>query len=332
MAWAALPDGRLRLATGGGSDGSVRVWDGHDGTLLHTLTGHTRQVYWAAWAVLPDGRLLLATGSDDGSARIWDGHAGTLLHTLTGQTERVWSVAWAVLADGGLLLAAGSNEGAVHVWRVELDPPAAPVIAGPVTAELAAAEPGPLAGLAAAQAGEAVVDRIEEIVPAGWPEAFDSTAWAVGWAVLPDGRLLLATGSYGGSVQVWDGHTGALLHTLTGHTAGVKSVAWAVLPDGRLLLATGSSDHDVRVWDGHTGAPLHTLTGHTDPIWSVAWAVLPDGQLLLATGSDDGSVRVWDGHAGALLHTLFGRRPRDQRGGLGVLRGRAAAARRRQRR
>jgi len=287
--WAVLPDGRLWLAVGG-DDGTAQIWDWRTSDELQTLSVGTKRVWAASWAVLGDGRLLLATSSAEGSVQVWDGNSGDLLHAIPGPSERVMSAAWAVLPDGGLLLAAGRQDGSACVWHPELDPPVPPATAAPVST---------------AEASETTLDRIEEISPGDWPEAADISVTAVAWAALPDGQLLLATGGPNGTAWLRDGHTGALLHTLTGHTDMIRSVAWAVLPDGQLMLATGSNDDTARIWDGHTGALLHTLTGHTDRINSVAWAVLPDG-LLLATGSEDNTARIWDGHAGALLHTITG--------------------------
>ena len=145
--------------------------------------------------------------------------------------------------------------------------------------------------------------------------------WAL--AALADDRL--AAGCVNGKVLVVDVDAGAVVATLTGHSAWVTSLA--VLPDG--TLASGSRDNTVRLWDVGTGACVATLTGHTSEVWSLAvladgrlvsrgnggdavqlvdvaaracvgvlgsWvtsvAALPDGRL--ATGAFDGTVRLWD--------------------------------------
>jgi WD40 repeat protein len=57
---------------------------------------------------------------------------------------------------------------------------------------------------------------------------------------------LLATGSYDGTIKLWDVATGAALMTFRGHQSFVKSVAFVA--DGRTLVSA-ARDRTVKWWD-----------------------------------------------------------------------------------
>ena len=86
--------------------------------------------------------------------------------------------------------------------------------------------------IAAALGGEALVTL----------EGHESTVRSVCFS--PDGRQV-ASGSYEGTVRLWDVETGACVRTLEGHGGSVRSVCFS--PDG-WMVATGSSDNTVRLW------------------------------------------------------------------------------------
>src|SRR6266849_512338 len=104
-------------------------------------------------------------------------------------------------------------------------------------------------------------------------------------AFSPDERRL-ATGSWEGSVKLWDLERGALLWDR--HTDSINCVAFA--PDGRLL-ASGGDDTLVRLWDATSGTNVQTLAGQGGAVYTLAWS--PDGKLLASSGFD-GRIRVWE--------------------------------------
>src|SRR5579871_5641957 len=120
-------------------------------------------------------------------------------------------------------------------------------------------------------------------------------------AFAPNGRTI-ATSSIdldfrASTIRIWDAHSFALLHTLTGpkYQTGI-----AYSPDSKTLLSAGYDDM-ARLWDVESGTLLHVLTGHTDLIESFAFA--PDGKSVV-TGSDDSTARLWDVESGNLIYIL----------------------------
>lgn len=65
---AFSPDGRI-IASAGGDDGGIRLWDLVTGMLKRTLKGHSRLV--ASVVFSPDGKTL-ASGSDDLTVKLWN--------------------------------------------------------------------------------------------------------------------------------------------------------------------------------------------------------------------------------------------------------------------
>jgi WD40 repeat protein/transcriptional regulator with XRE-family HTH domain len=102
----------------------------------------------------------------------------------------------------------------------------------------------------------------------------------------PDERTL-ATGSWDGSIKLWDSESGTLLWTVW-FTDNIECLAFS--PDGGTL-ASGGDDPTIQLWDAHTGAHRYTLSGQRGPVFALAWS--PDGRLL-ASGGVDGDIRLWE--------------------------------------
>jgi formylglycine-generating enzyme required for sulfatase activity/WD40 repeat protein len=150
-------------------------------------------------------------------------------------------------------------------------------------------------------------------------------------AYSPDGSML-ATGSYDGSVRLWDAAAGKLTRILVGHNDWVQVVAWS--PDGKLLASGNLAPrHQVCVWDAHTGTRLRRMSSSSRSIawspdgrelalsagvwnaaensyrwkldgqypYSIAWS--PDGKTVVGNG-EGGALQLWDAQSGVLRDTL----------------------------
>jgi WD40 repeat protein len=94
-------------------------------------------------------------------------------------------------------------------------------------------------------------------------------------ALLADGQRALS-GSYRGTLKLWDLSTGACLRTLAVHSDRVWSVA--LLADGQRALSA-SSDRTLKLWNLTTGACLYTF--HGDSAF-LCCAISADGRTVVA--------------------------------------------------
>ncbi|HTZ45475.1 MAG TPA: hypothetical protein VMB79_16565 [Jatrophihabitans sp.] len=106
-------------------------------------------------------------------------------------------------------------------------------------------------------------------------------------------RRLMASGSYDGSVLIWDVGEPDRPRRLArlAHRRLVNAVAWN--PYRPAVLATASADKTVAVWDLADPAEPRLLSvsaRHTDDINSVAW--MPDGERFVCV-SEDGRASLW---------------------------------------
>ena len=297
---AFSPSGHM-LASGGGADGTVRLWDvtdpAHPRPVGPPLTGGTGAVDWLAFS--PGGHTL-ATGSLDGTVRLWDvtdpARPRPVGPPLTGSTAVV-SVAF---SPDGHTLASGSADGTVRLWDVT-DPARPRPVGPPLTGGTGAVETvafspgGPTLVSADADGTVRLWDVADPAHPRPLgPPLTGSTAAVYSVAFSPDGHTL-ASGSADGTAQLWDvadpAHPRPLGPPLTGAATAVMSVAFS--PDGHTL-ASGAAGA-AQLWD--VADPAHSrpvgppMTGAAAAVASVAFS--PDGNTL-ATGSLDGAIRLWN--------------------------------------
>ena len=290
-ALAPLPAG---VVEGGGfasagEDGRIALWPARPAPQpARVLEGHTEPV--AALALSPDGRSL-ASAAWDGTARVWP-LAGGEARVLEGHRGNVNGIAFR--ADG--MVATAGFDGTLRLW-----PPGEP---DKVLAEFGF----PLNTLAALPNGTLATGGVDGMVrlvspDGGVREVRAGARPVVALSASPDGRVL-AAGSLGGSVTLWEVETLRLRHTLEGPGLPVWSAVFA--EDGRSLW-TGGTDRRVRRWDAATGRPIGPLGG--------------EAQQELPAGVDPHGARVWrfcaachsltaegGNMAGPHLHRIFGRR------------------------
>ena len=98
------------LASSGGSDRTVRIWNLTTNTCKFILTGHTNWVYGLKQIT----SRILASGSFDSTIKLWDITSGQLIRTLTGHRNYIW---WSVDLLNSQTLVSGSYDGTINLWN-----------------------------------------------------------------------------------------------------------------------------------------------------------------------------------------------------------------------
>jgi len=275
------PDGGT-LATGGGGDGVVHLWD---------VGSQTERGQFDAGGVVNDIRYSrdgtrIAASNENGQVVLYDVGAGQILTVWQAHDAPVRGLDFS--PDGSRLVTTSEDQSAV-VWDTQTE--ARLFMMSSHTGDVLDAAYSP-DGTRIATGGRDTLIRlwdaatgVEIQVLSGHTDEVRSVTYS------PDGTQI-ASGSLDGTIRLWDAASGALQQTLTGHNNGVWSVEYS--PDGSLIIS-GGRDNTAKVWDAATGAMIVTLTGHTG--WVIGVDFSPDG-LLIATGSGDGTARLWDTSSG----------------------------------
>jgi DNA-binding SARP family transcriptional activator/WD40 repeat protein len=229
---------------------------------------------------------LLAVGRAGGGVELWAG--GRRMRRLGGLRTNVQALAFAASRP----LLAGAGVRTLATWN-------------PATGALLDARPLPAAATAVAVAPDGsriAIGLADGRVLVAGPDGATITmlhphgAPNVSLAFLPDGTLL--TGSFDGTLERWDAHSGRRLDTAPAAPTGpVASIA--VAPGGGSILTSSLTSGTLREWSPEL-QPLAELPG--DPFVLTGVAVTPDGRTALAIESGGHGIAWPIGHGSWTAH------------------------------
>jgi WD40 repeat protein/predicted Ser/Thr protein kinase len=301
--WALTfsPDG-TRLASAG-EDRIARLWDPATGALLAACQGHTSKILGAAFS--PDGARLV-TASADATVRQWNARTGEEVEAP--YDRHLGEVVVATYSPDGQWVASAGLDRTIRVWRAK----------GRQDVAVLHGHTGGVVGVAFAPDGRRLVSqctesplsegdgtvRVWEVDPTGTlPVLRGHTDYVYPVTFSPDGRWI-ASGSWDGTVLLWDAATGEPCATLR-HPGIVPSLAYS--PDGTWLVSGNYKDDQLRIWDVATARVRKEIQGPAGVFRFVT--VSPDGKRVAATAHEAGSayhLRVCDVESGEPLFTAKG--------------------------
>lgn len=273
MSVAVTPDS-LTIACGL-ENNTISMWQAGVASCSRILRGHAAVVWSVDFS--PNG-LILASGSWDHTIRLWDVGTGDVLHTLMGHADQVLCLQFS--ADG-TRIGTGSCDHSVRIWDLSL------ILSRPLSSAIK--QRRNLSTLVKLQS--CVSHRQSE------PEWNAETGNYIDLTSAHHSAVVrtltfsangtrLATGSWDGTVRLWNAVTGK--HLRTSKSVGTLVTSLSFSPDGKRI-ASSSCDGVVRLLRVKTANCESVLTGHSGAAWKVVFA----GQKLLSC-SEDGSVRLWN--------------------------------------
>ena len=250
----------------------------------------------------PDGASI-AAGCADGTVRIWDLLTGKVVQMLRGHGQYVFCVKFC--PPDGRFLASASADRTIRLWDLNTGLQALEFdgVRGEYTGMASSMSFSPDgAHLTAPSAdGSVIVRNVSDGTEIRrLPARQEMPSMTVAYS--PDSELL-ATGGWGGELQIWDARTYRLVGGVSNQFRGTRISAAQFSPDGRRLV-TSSFDRTLRVWDPRTGQELQRLRGHIGIVPSLA--ISPSGGRFASCGGEESAVRLWDAERGREILTLRG--------------------------
>ena len=194
---AYSPDGTV--LAGGGTDGTLLLWDVATRQLRATRKGHERPIVTLAFS--PDGSMLASGADYENIVQLWNVESGEHRATFTGHTDGLRAVKF---SPDGRTLASGSRDGKVRLWDVATGEHDVVHIRTPVWALAFSSD-----GTTLTSGDSANRIRLWDMETHQLRDSFTGHTHIVSaLAFSPDGRTL-ASGGGNGSIHLWDADTSA---------------------------------------------------------------------------------------------------------------------------
>ncbi|TFK39123.1 hypothetical protein BDQ12DRAFT_722513 [Crucibulum laeve] len=290
---AAISQDGTRVALGV-DDGTVRIWNVHDGSEYCRLEGRSEH-NWPRVIALSHDESRLASGSYGHDIQIWSIRLGDLLFSLHGHQNWVQCISF---SSKDSLLATGSLDKTIRIWDLDSD------------SQLYNLDghTGAVNSVVFSYDNRYIISGSDDMSIRIWGVScgiqlhkLDGHLHAIWSVAISHDSTLIASGSGDSTVRIWKlgSSNNKYAELMNGHTQAVRSIALSSEDD---ILVTGSEDTTICIWDIRSGEKIDVLHGNLDAISSVA--ISRDGTCIVSS-SKDGTLRIWD------ITSLKGRKRSD---------------------
>lgn len=204
---------------------------------------------------------LLAVPTQTGRFYVIQHETNTVLHSEQASHKALWACAW---TKDSSRLAVGGRDNSVHIYDL-----------------VRGLKMFDLAGRSGPEEDEGHRDDVH----------------SVHWS--PNEQYLL-TGSFDGTMRLWQANSGALTRTIRAHDGRIEDCYWDAQRD---QLVSAARDGTIRSWDPHNGKLILDISAHDGFVLRLCAA---RKSRILYSASSDGSVRVWDRDDLRLIHMFKG--------------------------
>ncbi|XP_064613424.1 WD repeat-containing protein 37-like [Liolophura sinensis] len=248
-------------------------------SLVREYRGH-RDGVWEV-SVARSGHKVLGTASADHSARLWCVETGLCLLQYLGHSGSVNSIRFHPSQD---LVVTASGDKTAHIWKAQVTLPT-----NPEAMKSHSSGEDEIDGSEKEDVVDESGDMGSEIASIKSPllelKGHVAVVVAADWMT---GGSQVMTASWDRTATLYDGETGEVINTLTGHDQELTEIR---AHSSQRLIVTASKDTTFRLWDLRNPAmQVNVFQGHAQPVTS---AVFASGDKVVS-GSDDRTVKVWD--------------------------------------
>lgn len=269
------------------SDGTIKIWDPHDGQCLRTLKGHDEII---SSMIISHDSIWIASGSYDGKIKIWEVCSGSCLYTFVAHSSEVVSIAfshdsaWLASTSTGLIKIWDTRSGQFlrtlddygnYRWLISFSHD---------SAWLASARTRDSRYLFSLDCDIQIFDSFNGQLLRSFK---DHSNFISSFKFSHDSTRLVSA-SFDKTIKIWDTGNGSCLQSLECHGSLAESVAFS---HDSTFLASGLGNGTVMIWNSYNGQFLQKFEGHSDTPTSISFS---SDSKWLASSSRDQTIKIWD--------------------------------------